>query len=423
MFIHGVGTSSYLWQHVIESLRKEYRCVAIDLPLHGSTPADPGTDFSLPGLAQFVADCCDALGLDTVDVVANNTGGAVAQIFTARNSERVQTLTLTNCETHNNLPPKAFLPTIVLARLGLLAPMGPRTLRNISVARKRSYGSGFEDVHNLPEVIAQAWLSPLLGTRGRARQFQRWLTSLRARDLLAVEPALRRLLTPTLVVWGTDDVFFHRKWAYWLAQTIPGVVEVVEVPGGKLFFPFERAAELVIPLRRHLSRSESTDDGSVDAIRPARKFIPADTSLYATVTTHLDAAPDAATRLYKNTETWAETFPDTIDTVRTIDHAANWVEVEVHHRTAGIVPNTLIFISPTSVGLIERKPLYDGWFRNDFQDDDSGTRYVLSGWLVLRGWLRPLTPLLARYVRRRMRTSMQRFVLSPFAKACLHAED
>ena len=84
--------------------------MAIDLPLHGRTPATVGQDFSLPALARFVADCCDALGLDSVDLVANDTGGAVAQVFAAQHSQRLTSLTLTNCETHDNLPPKVHSP-------------------------------------------------------------------------------------------------------------------------------------------------------------------------------------------------------------------------------------------------------------------------------------------------------------------------
>ena len=64
LFVHGLGTSSYLWRNVIGELGGQRRCVAVDLPLHGRTPAAPGQDFSLPALARFLADCCDALGLD-----------------------------------------------------------------------------------------------------------------------------------------------------------------------------------------------------------------------------------------------------------------------------------------------------------------------------------------------------------------------
>jgi pimeloyl-ACP methyl ester carboxylesterase len=251
LFVHGVGTSSYLWRHVIDQLDGERRCVAVDLPLHGQTPAAADQDFSLPGLARFLADCCEALDLTDVDLVANDTGGAIAQVLAAGHAERLHTLTLTNCEAHNNLPPKALLPGVLLARMGLFAHIAPRLVRDIPRARKRVFGSGYQNVTSLPEDIARAWLARAFGTAESARQFQRLMTSLRARDLLAIEPALARLQVPTLIVWGTGDIFFRRKWAYWLRDTIPGATDVIEIDAARLFFPDERATELTAALRRH----------------------------------------------------------------------------------------------------------------------------------------------------------------------------
>ncbi|HEU5419735.1 MAG TPA: alpha/beta hydrolase [Streptosporangiaceae bacterium] len=252
LFIHGVGTSSYLWRHVIGEFGGQRRCVAIDLPLHGRTPAAAGQDFSLPGLARFVADCCDELGLAGIDLVANDTGGAVAQVLAAGHASRLHTLTLTNCEAHDNLPPRALLPVVLLARSGLpVWRLARRLPRDIPRARRRFYGAGYQDISSLPEDVVRAWLEPLFGTAESARQFQRLMASLRARDLLAAEPALTRLDVPTLIVWGTSDNFFERRWAYWLRDTIPGATGVVELGGARLFFPDERAAELTTALRRH----------------------------------------------------------------------------------------------------------------------------------------------------------------------------
>ena len=151
LFVHGVGTSSYLWRNVIAQLDGERRCVAFDLPLHGYTPATPDQDFTLPGLARFITDCCDALELTDFDMVANDTGGAVTQVFAATHPERLHTLTLTNCEAHDNVPPKALLPAVWLAHMGLharlalrlMAPGNPRT-------RKRVYGRTYRTSPTCP---------------------------------------------------------------------------------------------------------------------------------------------------------------------------------------------------------------------------------------------------------------------------------
>ena len=251
LFVHGLGTSSYLWRHVIDQLDGQPRCVAVDLPLHGKTPAAADQDFSLPGFARFLAEFCEGLQLTDIDLVANDTGGAISQVFATGHPELLHTLTLTNCETHKNMPAKVLLPAAWLAHLGLAARISPRLLRDIRRGRKRFYGLGYQDIENLPEDLARFWLETQFATPELARQNQRIMTSLHARDLLAVEPALARLQVPTLIVWGTSDIFFRRKWAYWLRDPIPGATEVVELSGARLFFPDERATEFTAALRRH----------------------------------------------------------------------------------------------------------------------------------------------------------------------------
>jgi pimeloyl-ACP methyl ester carboxylesterase len=258
VFVHGVGTSGYLWRRVIEQVAAHRRCIAVDLPGHGSTPVTADQDVSLGALARFVADACDALELGEIDLVANDTGGAVAQIVAAREPARLRSLTLTDCDTHDRVPPKAFLPTVLAARAGLLAPAARLIARRPALARKRLFGSGYQDPSAMSDELLAAWSSRMAGTPAAARQFQRFVAGLRPDDLLAVEPALARLEVPTLIVWGTDDVFFPLSDAHWLRDTIPGAGEVVEVQGGRLFFADERPDELAEALLRHWSAPAPT---------------------------------------------------------------------------------------------------------------------------------------------------------------------
>lgn len=255
LFLHGIGTNALLWRKVIGQLSGDQRrCIALDLPLHGHSPATPDHDFALPALARTVEALCEALDLSDIDLVANDTGGAVAQIFAAHHPGRLRTLALTNCEAHDNVPPKALRATVWAARLGLIARTGPRSMKDLGRARKAVFRSTYQSSAEPPDEIVDSFLRPLLGTRDRARQFQRLLLAQRAEDLLSVESALRTLDVPTSIVWGTDDRFFHLRWAYWLRDTIPGVIEVIEIEDGRLFFPDERADELVEHLRSHWTR-------------------------------------------------------------------------------------------------------------------------------------------------------------------------
>ena len=254
LFVHGLGTNALLWRHVIRAFADDRRCVAIDLPLHGRTPAAAGQDFSLSALAEVVEGVCETAGLRSVDLVAHDTGGAVAQVFAARHSRRLRSLCLTNCETHDNVPPEAFKPTADLAASGALAAGAEALLADPEAARALVFGSGYEDVTHLDLELLRSFLDPVLGTPERARQFERFILSLRPDDLLAAEPQLARLTVPTLIVWATQDVFFDLSWAYWLKSLIPGASEVIEIDGGRLFFPEERPADLIDALQKHWAR-------------------------------------------------------------------------------------------------------------------------------------------------------------------------
>jgi pimeloyl-ACP methyl ester carboxylesterase len=251
LFVHGIATNAYLWRHVMDALSGQRRCIAIDLPLHGESPVTAEQDLSLAALAASLDDFCEVLGLTGVDLVANDTGGAIAQIFAARYSQRLATLTLTNCDTVDNLPPEAFRPMIELAAAGNLAPSAVAMFANLEAAAKISFASGYEHLDRIDRDVIRSYLQPCFGTMERARQFERLLVSLDVSDLQAVMPQLGELTVPTLVVWGTGDAFFDVSWAYWLRDTIPGTTRVVTVDGARLFFPEERPMDLVPHLEQH----------------------------------------------------------------------------------------------------------------------------------------------------------------------------
>ncbi|MFD9891367.1 alpha/beta fold hydrolase [Amycolatopsis sp. NPDC059027] len=255
LFVHGVGTNARLWRHVVAASAGQRRCVAFDLPGHGHSPVHADRDLSLRGLAELVEEFCAALELAEVDLVANDTGGAVAQVFAVDHPARLRTLTLTNCDTHDNLPPEAFRPTVELAKRGRLASLAGPLVANPGLARAGTYGAGYEHPDQVDDAVFRDYVTPVFGTTEAARGFERLLTSLKADDLVAIEPELKNLRVPTLIVWGTGDENFETRWAYWLRDVIPGAQEVIEVEGAKLFFPDERPDDLTPHLHRHWART------------------------------------------------------------------------------------------------------------------------------------------------------------------------
>ena len=252
LFVHGLFMSGYMWHGVADALKGERRCILYNLPVHGGSEVADDQALDLNAQGEMLAGFCDALGLDEFDLVANDTGGAVAQALTVRGPTRIRSLALTNCEARDWMPSKNELGQLVaqLAENGQLAPLVKGFHDDIPMARE----SAFADPYQWPERISDeqllAIMEPHQATLEAAERVQRFAVALVAEDLAALEPALRELDVPTIAVWGTGDDIFPLELAHWLRDTIPGCDDVVAIDGGKLFWPFERPDELVPHLRR-----------------------------------------------------------------------------------------------------------------------------------------------------------------------------
>jgi pimeloyl-ACP methyl ester carboxylesterase len=252
VFVHGLFMSGYMWSKVVEALKGERRCIAYNLPVHGGSEVAADQPLDLQSQADMLAGFCDALELTQFDLVANDTGGAIAQAFTVRAPERVRSLALTNCEARDWLPSKNELGQLVaqLAENGQLAPLIKGFYDDIPMARQSAFADPYQWPDRISDEELRAIMEPHQATLEAAKEVERAAASLVSEDLAALEPELRRLEVPTIAVWGTGDDIFPIELAHWLRDTIPGFRELVEVEGGKLFWPFERPDELV----PHLSR-------------------------------------------------------------------------------------------------------------------------------------------------------------------------
>jgi len=265
LFVHGVPLNGYHWRHVIERVHDRRRCIAIDLMGLGYTEIAPSQDVSFPAQARMIAEVLDALDIEKIDLVGNDSGGAIAQIFAAHYPERVTSLVLTNCDVHDGWPPRQVLPIMEHARNGTLAAVFQPMLERPQLARER-YRQGesvplfrsYADPQILSDALIRLYLEPLLSSQQRLEAFQRYWLGFDNRHTVAIHSALKTLRVATLIVWGVDDIFFDKRWAYWLQDTIPGVKGVVEVADARLFFPEDRADGLARPMLQFWDTLEKT---------------------------------------------------------------------------------------------------------------------------------------------------------------------
>jgi pimeloyl-ACP methyl ester carboxylesterase len=253
LFIHGVLLNKHLWRHQLAGLSDIRRCIAVDLLAHGDTEITRDQDVSVTANATMLKEVLDALRIDQVDLIGNDSGGGIAQIFAALNPERVRTLTLTNCDTHDNWPPETFKPFVEMVKAGGLRDTLNAMLANKAIYRSQeALGPAYERPENVTDDDVETYLRPLVRSEQRTRDLQRFVMAFDNKHTVVIAPKLRALRAPTLIVWATGDVYFPVKWAYWLAGTIPGAKPPIELEGARIFFPEERAEEFNRLLRDHL---------------------------------------------------------------------------------------------------------------------------------------------------------------------------
>lgn len=252
LFVHGVLLNGHLWRSQLAHLSDIRRCIAVDLLAHGATQIAPEQDVSVTANAGMLREFLDALNIDQVDLVGNDSGGGIAQIFAASYPDRVRSFTLTNCDAHDNWPPEPFKPFLAMAAKGGLRGTLEAMLADKSVYRSpQALGPAYEHPELLTDDSIDQYLQPLISTEQRTRDLERFLAAFDNKHTRAIESRLKTLNAPTLIVWGTDDVYFDVKWSRWLADTIPGTKRRVEFAGARIFFPEERWKEFNEELRAH----------------------------------------------------------------------------------------------------------------------------------------------------------------------------
>jgi haloalkane dehalogenase len=242
LFIHGYPLNGYQWRGALERLHTHCRCIVPDVMGMGFTQTPEQQEISPLTQVTMLGMLLDALHVDSVDLVANDSGGLVAQLFLARFPQRVRTLLLTNCDVDQNNPPAGFVPFIQEARKGTMVDrfLVPQ-LEDKNLARSPSGmgGLAYSFPDKLTDETIETYLRPLTETPLKKAQVSQYAVSMGTNLLVAIREDLKRWKNPARIVWGMKDALFNVEWAEWLDRMLPGSRGVRRVEGANLFFPEE----------------------------------------------------------------------------------------------------------------------------------------------------------------------------------------
>jgi pimeloyl-ACP methyl ester carboxylesterase len=181
----------------------------------------------------------DSLAIGKIDIVASDSGGAVAQLFLARYPERVRSMLLTDCDVEPDSPPPKVKPAIDMARAGTLADATAKWLTDKALARSTFGAAVYRDPSQFADETIEYYVTPLVSSPLRRTQYHAFHMALEPNPLAGIEAALKRSTVPVRIVWGASDDIFAQADADYLDRTFPRSQGIRLVPGAKLFFPEE----------------------------------------------------------------------------------------------------------------------------------------------------------------------------------------
>jgi pimeloyl-ACP methyl ester carboxylesterase len=243
LLLHGFPLNGFQWRGVIERLGPHARCIAPDFLGMGHTRVAREQEVGADSQVLMLASLLNALGAARVDLIANGTGGAVAQLFAVRYPERVRSLLLTNCDTEIQSPPAALQPMIALSHEGRFVDEWLARWHADPALARSARGIGgmcyWNRAHPTDEAIDMYFGPPIESIDSR-RALHRFAIAMQPNTLIGIEGALRRGRIPTRVAWGTADKIYDATNADYLDRTFGNSRGVRRLPHAKLFWPEER---------------------------------------------------------------------------------------------------------------------------------------------------------------------------------------
>lgn len=205
LFIHGLGSNLKAWQKNIDFLRKDYHCIALDLPGYGKSsqgvyPSD------MTFFAETIRVFVNKMKLKNVILVGHSMGGQIAIHTALNNSKNIEKLIL--------IAPAGFETFTEQERLWFQNVYTPTVVK--ATTEEQIVKNFYLNFHEMPDD-AQFMIDDRLWMR-KTIEYDYYCNMIPKCVLgMLREPVFDRLSEiklPTLVVFGENDLLIPNKFLH-----------------------------------------------------------------------------------------------------------------------------------------------------------------------------------------------------------------
>ncbi|MEZ6096637.1 MAG: alpha/beta fold hydrolase [Pirellulaceae bacterium] len=209
LMVHGNPTWSFYFHPLIQQLRDQHRCIAVDHVGCGLSDKPQSYNYCLDQHIDNLVSLVDELNLHNVTLVAHDWGGAIGMGTVRKRPERFSKIVLLNTAA---FPPPFFPFRIRICRTPILGTWG---MRQLNLFARAAISMATELPNGLDADVAQGLLAPYDNWANRVA-IDRFVHDIPTRPkqktwqtLEQIERFLPTLNIPKLLVWGMKDWCFR----------------------------------------------------------------------------------------------------------------------------------------------------------------------------------------------------------------------
>ena len=189
VLIHGLGASAERWDDVIPTFSKDYHVIVPDLIGFGYSDK-PLVDYTPEFFSDFLGKFFDAAGIEKASLIGSSLGGQITAEYASENPDHIEKLILVS-------PAGVMKQSTPALDAYIMAALYPNE-QSAKNAFEMMEGSGDEVDQKIVNGFVERMQLP-----NAKLAFMSTVLGLKNADVITKK--LTSIVTPTLIIWGSDD--------------------------------------------------------------------------------------------------------------------------------------------------------------------------------------------------------------------------
>ncbi len=244
ILIHGFGSNSYSWRHLVPVLLNKYRVITIDLKGFGKSKKPYDNNYSIYDQATLIYSLIEKLNLDNITIIGHSYGGGVTLatmlLSKEHNSLRIKRLVLISSIAYQQEMPLfiKILRIPIIGNLGL--SILPPEFQTRSILKLAYYDNSL-----IPEESIIEYAKALHTSDGKYAT-KKIAEQIVPDDIDEFSEKYKTITEPVLIIWGYNDKIVPIEIGKKLHKNINNSHFYVVKDGGHI--PHEEKPEATIEL-------------------------------------------------------------------------------------------------------------------------------------------------------------------------------